>query len=134
MSQSQPNILADREQALTQWRAQATANVARLLPGCGVELLLPEAYYIACREADKQIRPTSIRAAVHFLTHTLSLEPQDLHVVIGGFGDETTNNQLDEYRVGFALAKKPDIVYGIIWPLYGEEDESNTSPIHYARW
>ena len=125
MQQSQPNILADREQALTQWRAQATANVARLLPGCGVELLLPEAYYIACREADKQIRPTSIRAAVHYLTHTLSVEPQDLHVVIGGFGDESTNDQLDEYRVGFALAKQPDIVYGIIWPLYGEEDENN---------
>lgn len=125
MPQSQPNIKLDREQALAQWRAQATSNVARLLPGCGVELLLPEAYYIACREADRQIRPTSIRAAVHFLTHTLSVEPQDLHVVIGGFGDESTNDQLDEYRVGFALGKKPDIVYGIIWPLYGQEDENN---------
>lgn len=125
MPQNQPNIKLDREQALAQWRAQATPNVARLLPGCGVELLLPEAYYIACREADRQIRPTSIRAAVHFLTHTLSVEPQDLHVVIGGFGDESTNDQLDEYRVGFALGKKPDIIYGIIWPLYGQEDDNN---------
>jgi hypothetical protein len=27
---------------------------------------------MACREADKLIRPVSIRAAVHYLTHTLA--------------------------------------------------------------
>jgi hypothetical protein len=117
---------AERDAALEQWRAQAGPNIARLLPGCGVELLLPEAYYVACREADKLIRPVSIRAAVHYLTHTLNVEPNDLRAVIAGFGDEVNDNQVDEYRVGFTLRQQSDVVYGIVWPLYGQEDEEGT--------
>ena len=120
------NFEAEREAALEQWRAQAGPNVARLLPGCGVELLLPEAYYVACREADKDIRPVSIRAAVHYLTHTLGVEPNDLRAVVAGFGDEVNDNQVDEYRVGFTLRQSSDVVYGIVWPLYGQEDEEGT--------
>jgi hypothetical protein len=120
------NFVAERASALEQWRAQATPNVARLLPGCGVELLLPEAYYVACREADKLIRPVSIRAAVHYLTNTLDVEASDLRAVIAGFGEEATDGQIDEYRVGFTLRQSPDVVYGIVWPLYGQEDEEGT--------
>jgi hypothetical protein len=120
------NFMAERDNALEQWRAQATANVARLLPGCGIELLLPEAYYVACREADKLIRPVSIRAAVHYLTNTLAIEPSDLRAVIAGFGDESSEGQLDEYRVGFTLRQETDVIYGIVWPLYGQEDEDGT--------
>jgi hypothetical protein len=120
------NFMAERERALEQWRAQATANVARLLPGCGIELLLPEAYYVACREADKLVRPVSIRAAVHYLTNTLGVEASDLRAVIAGFGEETTDGQIDEYRVGFTLRQSPEVVYGIVWPLYGQEDEDGT--------
>jgi hypothetical protein len=120
------NFEAEREAALEQWRAQAGPSVARLLPGCGVELLLPEAYYVACREADKDIRPVSIRAAVHYLTHTLGVEPNDLRAVVAGFGDEVNDNQVDEYRVGFTLRQSSDVVYGIVWPLYGQEDEEGT--------
>lgn len=116
----------ERDAALEQWRAQAGPNIARLLPGCGVELLLPEAYYVACREADKLIRPVSIRAAVHYLTHTLNVEPNDLRAVIAGFGDEVNDNQVDEYRVGFTLRQQSEVVYGIVWPLYGQEDEEGT--------
>jgi hypothetical protein len=120
------NFEAEREAALEQWRAQAGPNIARLLPGCGVELLLPEAYYVACREADKLIRPVSIRAAVHYLTHTLGVEPNDLRAVVAGFGDEVNDSQVDEYRVGFTLRQSSDVVYGIVWPLYGQEDEEGT--------
>ena len=116
----------EREAALEQWRAQAGPNISRLLPGCGVELLLPEAYYVACREADKLIRPVSIRAAVHYLTNTLGVEPNDLRAVVAGFGDEASDNQVDEYRVGFTLRQSSDVVYGIVWPLYGQEDEEGT--------
>jgi Protein of unknown function (DUF2863) len=115
--------LAERDDALTQWRTQAMPSIVRLLPGCGVELLLPEAYFLACREADKQIRPASIRAAVHYLTHTLSVEPSGLRAIIGGFGDEPVDDRVDEYRIGFSLGQEPDILYGIVWPLYGPEDE-----------
>jgi hypothetical protein len=120
------HIEAERDAALEQWRTQAGPNIGRLLPGCGVELLLPEAYYVACREADKDIRPVSIRAAVHYLTHTLNVEPNDLRAVVAGFGEEANDNQVDEYRVGFTLRQQSDVVYGIIWPLYGQEDEEGT--------
>lgn len=114
---------ADRDEALTQWRAQATPTIARLLPGCGVELLLPEAYFVACREADRQIRPASIRAAVHYLTHTLGVAADELHANIGSFSEESSGGRVDEYRIGLSVGSAPDIVYGIVWPLYGEEDE-----------
>ncbi|WP_076591530.1 DUF2863 family protein [Herminiimonas arsenitoxidans] len=116
--------LAERDEALAQWNAQAMPNIARLLPGCGIELLLPEAYFVACREGDKQIRPASIRAAVHYLTHTLNVEPSALQAIIGSFGEESTDGRVDEYRIGFTLEKDTDVVYGIVWPLYGEEDDA----------
>lgn len=116
----------DRDVARSQWDAQALPNIQRLLPGCGVELLLPEAYYIACREADKQIRPASIRAAVHYLTHTLNVAPGDLQAILGGFGEDAPDARIDEYRVGFALRKDPEVLYGLVWPLFGQEDADNS--------
>lgn len=124
--QHQIDFEKERTNALEAWRGQATSNVARLLPGCGVELLLPEAYYVACREADKAIRPVSIRAAVHYLTNTLDVEASDLRAVVAGFGEEAADGQIDEYRVGFTLRQSAEVVYGIVWPLYGQEDEEGT--------
>jgi hypothetical protein len=115
--------LGDREIALNQWRNQATPNIAKLLPGCGIELLLPEAYYVACREADKQIRPASVHAAVNFLTHTLDAVAEELGANIGSFSEDTGEVRTDEYRIGFTLRNEPEVIYGIVWPLYGEEDD-----------
>jgi len=123
---SQADFIGERTAALEQWRLQATPSITRLLPGCGIELLLPEAYYVACREADKLIRPVSVRAAVHYLTHTLGVEADELRAVVAGFGEEAGDGQIDEYRVGFTLRQTPDVVYGIVWPLYGQEDEDGT--------
>ncbi|MES2113668.1 MAG: DUF2863 family protein [Pseudomonadota bacterium] len=128
MPANQANFSAERATALEQWRNQAMPTVARLLPGCGIELLLPEAYYMACREADKLIRPVSIRAAVHYLTHTLGVEPSELRAVIAGFGEESADGQIDEYRIGFTQRQTPDVIYGVVWPLYGQEDEEGTPP------
>ncbi len=120
------NFINERASALEQWQNQAMPTVARLLPGCGVELLLPEAYYVACREADKLIRPVSIRAAVHYLTNTLSIEPSELRAVIAAFSEEEADGQIDEYRVAFTMRQETDVIYGIVWPLYGQEDEEGT--------
>jgi hypothetical protein len=116
-----------RSHALIQWQEQAAPSIARILPGCGVELLLPEAYYTSCREADDQIRPVSIRAAVHYLTHALSVNPVDLRAVIGGFSEQPEKGYIEEYRVGFTLRQSREVVYGIVWPLYGQEDADDES-------
>lgn len=119
----------DRAQALVQWRAQAGPNIMSLLPGCGIELLLPEAYYFACREADKQIRPASIQAAIHYLTNTLGVEANGLRAIIGGFSEDLVAGRVDEYRIGFTLRQNPEVIYGVVWPLYGQEDEEETATI-----
>jgi hypothetical protein len=116
----------ERAQALEHWRTQAGPSIVSLLPGCGVELLLPEAYYVACREADKQIRPASIRAAVNYLTQTLNVEANSLRAIIGGFSEDPVAGRVDEYRVGFTLRQNPEVIYGVVWPLYGQEDEEES--------
>jgi hypothetical protein len=108
--------------ALEHWQAQVTPNVSRLLPGCGVDLLLPEAYFVACREGDKQIRPVSLRAASYYLATTLEIESKDLHATIGRFSEQPESNRVDEYRIGFSIGQTTEIIYGVVWPLYGEEE------------
>jgi len=102
--------------------------VQGLMPGCGVELLLPGAYYVTCREADKAIRPISLRAAVHYLTHTLGTEAEQLQVVIAPVGDEAGELRVDEFRVSFGPADSNDVYYGVVWPLYDEESAEEMLP------
>lgn len=115
------NRAAATQAALTQWQLQAGPSLQALLPGCGVELMLPGAYYVSCRDADKAVRPISLRAAVHYLTHTLSVEPAQLSVVIAPVGEESGDYRVDEFRIAYSLGDSPDVVYGVVWPLYDEE-------------
>jgi hypothetical protein len=110
---------------LKTWQEHATPALMRLLPGCGIEALLPEAYYTGCREADIRIRPISIRSAVFYLTQTLEVEASDLSVIIAGFGVQENPGQIDEYRISFKLKKTPEVIYGVVWPLYQQDDELN---------
>lgn len=123
---NQPNHVNERNQALAQWRTAGLSPLTRLLPGCGIELLLPEAYFVACREADKLVRPITIRAAVHYLTQALSVTPEELRAVVAPFGEESAGNQVEEYRISFTLRDQDDVIYGVVWPLYGPEDEDGT--------
>lgn len=118
------DIVALRQGAMEQLRAQAQPTIERLLPGCGIELMLPEAYYVACRDADRAIRPMSVHSAIHYLTHLLGIEPDGLSAIIGSFGDETGDMRVDEYRISFTVLQQPEVVYGIVWPLYGQEEDS----------
>ena len=115
------DVEALQRDALDQLQRQIRPSVERLLPGCGIEILLPEAYFVACREGDKRIRPISIQAAIHYLTYTMQAEPKDLVAIIGGFGDEMQRD-IDEYRISFTLGRQKEVVYGTVWPLYGDEE------------
>lgn len=125
MTPSPFDVAKAKEATLLIWKQRAHAEIAHLLPGCGFEFLLPEAYYSACREADILIRPISIRSAVFYLTQTLNVETPELGAIIGRFGPEAYPDQVDELRVGFTLRQHPEIIYGVIWPLYQQEDELN---------
>ena len=111
---------AGRARCLEQWIAQARPTLAKLLPGCVFECLLPDAYYVNCRESDRRVRPFGIRAAAAFLENALAAKPADLQAVVAGFGDE----RIDEYRIAFSLLGETDVAHGVVWPLYGREDES----------
>lgn len=111
-----------RDQSLAQWRAQGGANLQGVLPGCGFELLLPDAYFAAWRRADREGRPYSLRAAVAYLQATLDIQPSALRAVAAPFYDR----RLEEWRVSFALPRG-DVVHGVVWPLLGAEDETTDS-------
>jgi uncharacterized protein DUF2863 len=111
---------AGRAGSLEQWIAQARPTLAKLLPGCVFECLLPDAYYVNCRESDRRVRPFGIRAAVSFLENALKLKAADLQAVVAGFGEE----RVDEYRIAFSLPQDPEVAHGVVWPLYGREDET----------
>lgn len=111
---------AGRAGSLEQWIAQARPTISKLLPGCVFESLLPDAYYVNCRESDRRVRPFGIRAAVAFLENALNTKAPEIKAVIAGFGEE----RVDEYRVGFYRDDESEVAHGVVWPLYGREDEN----------
>lgn len=115
------NLTAAKEKIFAAWQEHATTAVQALMPGCGVELLLPETFYTACRTADRHIRPISIHAAIHYLTQTLQIRPMDLAAIIGDFSHDTADDMTDEHRISFTIRGQPEVVYGVVWPLYEED-------------
>lgn len=114
----------NRAEALTQWRSQGGGCLTPLLPGCALEFVLPESYFAACRSADKISRAYSVRASIAFLTTSLDVQVIKLRAVIAPFWNE----QIEEYRVGFTLADRNNVVHGVVWPLLGVEDEAVDVP------
>ncbi|EEO28086.1 DUF2863 family protein [Oxalobacter paraformigenes] len=111
-----------KEECLKLWQQEMTPIMAEVLPGCNVELLLPGGFFNTCRKADQAIRPSTIRAAVHYLVHALDTQPENLCAVVGGFGKDLDGVQVEEYRIGFYRKDNEKIVYGIVWPVYGTEE------------
>jgi len=121
---------ASRVQCLEQWIAQARPNLEALLAGCGFECLLPDAYHINMRESDRRVRPYAVRAAVHFLTHAMAVEPSQLRAAVAAFGTE----RVDEFRIGLSVEGSDDVVQGVVWPLLGAESEGDEpAPLELVR-
>ena len=111
-----------RTDCLERWVAQGRPNLARLLPGTAFECCLPDAYFHNCRESDRRVRPYGLRAAVGFLEDTLKSNPGHLRAIIAGVGDE----MVDEYRIAFTSRGQDEVVHGVVWPLFGREDDEGT--------
>ena len=101
------------------WVVTAPPALAGLMPGCQFESLLPDAYFSNARETDRRIRPITLHAAAVFLSSTLKLPATELRAIIAGFGD----NQIDEFRIAFTQKKSNDVLHGVVWPLFEQEDE-----------
>lgn len=118
--QEEPGELGQgREICLERWTADTTPIFANLLPGCGFEVLTPDAFYVSNREADRRVRPLSVKAAVSWLGTALNIESSQLRAIIAGCGER----RIDEYRIGFTQKNQNEVVYGCLWPLYGREDD-----------
>jgi hypothetical protein len=115
---------SSRVEVLKQWHNQGGDALRPLLPACAVELLLPQPYHAAAREADRASRPYSLRAAVAFLQTTLNVAASDLRAVLAPYHDR----QLEEFRVGFTMNDSTDVVHGVVWPLLEAEDETTEMP------
>lgn len=121
---------ASRVQCLEQWVAQARPVIEPLLAGCGFECLLPDAYHLNLREADRRVRPYAIKAAVHFLTHALGIEAEGIKATVAAFGED----RVDEYRIGLSVGDAEEVAQGVVWPLLGSENESDDpSPLDRIR-
>jgi hypothetical protein len=114
----------EREAALAQWRSQGGACLMPLLPGCAVDVVLPDAYFAASRRADRESRAYAVRASVAFLSTTLAVPASNLRAVIAPFEDR----KLEEYRIGITLREQDTVVHGIVWPLLGAEDDQADVP------
>ena len=118
--QVEGGISIERSQVLKDWQENMRPIASELLPGCEFELLLPDAYFTNCREADKLVRPLSLKAAVNFLCQSLDVDPTKLSCVVGAFGDEIA----DEFRISFSFKGESEVIYGVVWPLYDRESVS----------
>lgn len=108
----------NRDQCLAMWKAASTPVLGNVLAGCQFEVLLPDAYYVSMRDADKHIRPIAIRAASHWLQNALEIPAAGIRATIIGMGEQ----KADEYRVGYSLQTHTDVIYGTVWPVFGRED------------
>jgi hypothetical protein len=117
----QADMSLTRAACAAAWTKHAKPLMASLLPGCEFECLLPDAYFVSCREADRRVRPYAIRAAVSFLENTLKVKPERVHAVVAAIGEKAVT----EFRISFITPGQSDVVHGSIWPVFSaEEDES----------
>lgn len=117
----QADVAINRDACAATWTTEAKPLMAGLLPGCEFECLLPDAYFVSCREADRRVRPYAIRSAVAFLETSLKVKPEKVHAVVAAVGEKAVT----EFRISFITPGQSDVVHGSIWPVFSaEEDES----------
>ena len=114
-----------RTECLTRWIEQCRPSLAKLVPGCAFESGLPDAFFHNCRESDLRVRPYMLSSAVAIVETALKTAPGQLNAVIAGVGETA----VDEYRISLTRKGQNDVLHGMVWPLYGaEDDDANPGP------
>ncbi|MBS0324451.1 MAG: DUF2863 family protein [Proteobacteria bacterium] len=108
------------------WLSQGGEVLRTLFTACASEILLPQPYHAACREADRQSRPYAVRAAVAFLHTTLNITPTQLRAIVAPFYE----HHLEEYRIGITQTGSHQVIHGLSWPLLEAEDETTEVVSH----
>jgi hypothetical protein len=106
--------------ALDAFVQQAGSALQPLLTGCRYQLLPPNAFHAALRQADRQLREFSLEAAVSYLKLAHDLAPTALQATIAPFEDK----RVEEVRVGIGKSGDDDgVIEGVVWPLLGDDEE-----------
>lgn len=115
---------ATRESVEAQWRSQGGPAFQSALPACAYQPLMPEAFFTASRNTDRELRPYSLRAGVAYLQTSYNLETTELKVVLALFQE----HDLQEFRISFLLDDSGDVVHGVVWPVIeGESDGASAA-------
>lgn len=107
-----------REESQERWAGHVNTLLGTLFTGCQIEVLLPDAFYMTNREADRRIRPLALRAAVTWLQTAANLPGPELRAAIIACG----NAGVEEFRIGFSPRTSNDVIYGCIWPVLSKEE------------
>lgn len=113
-----------RSDILQRWQTQGSTALRPLLPGCTLELLLPQSYHAACRQAERLSRAFSLRASIGYLGSAMNLAASQLRAIIAPFHGQS----LEEYRVGFTRLNSNQVIHGLVWALLDAEDENTDIP------
>ena len=114
-----PAFSEQRAASLALWTEHATPLFHKLLPACGIELMLPDAFYIANRRADKRIRFAAITAAAQWLQTVFETSADAFRATVALYQD----SQLREIRIGFTLLQSHEVIYGCLWPVFPDETD-----------
>lgn len=109
-----------RAAALVNWREQGGPLFQSVLTGCSYEVLTPDAYFAAWRQADMETRPFALQAAVAYLQSLFNLPASGIRAVAAPYYE----HGLEEWRISFMRAGSDDVVHGVTWPLLGDDDEN----------
>ncbi len=118
-----PDKSPTHQSCLEQWNKQVRPLLAALLPGCEFECGLPNAFFNNCRESDLLVRPRTLDSVIDGTATMLDLPATAMAAVVAGVGE----GQIDEYRVSLTRKNHNEVINGVVWPLYGEEDD-DTNP------
>jgi hypothetical protein len=113
-------VAGGRAAALENWREQGGPNFQSLFTGSSYEVLTPDAYFAAWRQADQATRPFALKAAVSYLQTLFDLPAGKIRAVAAPYYE----HGLEEWRISFLLAGSDEVVHGVTWPLLGDDDEN----------